>query len=99
MIAGDLGLDEARLGESVRLLLSEKKLEKITEDLALHRESLEPLMAKVVAFLEGGGKMTMQDFKEVSGLSRKYTIPLMEYFDRNGLTIRVGDHRVLRKGR
>ena len=41
--------------------------------------------------------MTMQDFKEISGLSRKYSVPLMEYFDRSGLTIRVGDHRVLRK--
>ena len=33
----------------------------------------------------------------LSGLTRKYTIPIMEYFDRTGLTVRVGDHRVLRK--
>jgi selenocysteine-specific elongation factor len=40
----------------------------------------------------------MPDFKEISGLSRKYSIPIMEYFDRSGLTIRVEDYRVLRKG-
>lgn len=97
VICEELRLDPSALLESVRLLQSEKKLEKITEDLALHNESLIPLRAKVVDYLTSTGKLTMQDFKEISGLSRKYTIPLMEYFDRTGLTIRVGDHRVLRK--
>jgi len=43
------------------------------------------------------GKATPASFKELTGLSRKYIIPLMEYFDMNKLTVRVGDHRVLRK--
>lgn len=97
VIGADLGIDPALLRESVALLQAEKKLEKITEDLSIHRESLSPLRKKLVDFLGSKGQVTMQDFKEISDLSRKYTIPIMEYFDRTGLTIRVGDHRVLRK--
>ncbi len=97
VIGADLGIDPALLRESVALLQAEEKLEKITEDLSIHRESLSPLRKKLVDFLGSRGRVTMQDFKEISDLSRKYTIPIMEYFDRTGLTIRVGDHRVLRK--
>ena len=43
------------------------------------------------------GKATPASFKELTGLSRKYIIPLMEYFDMNKLTVRVGDHRILRE--
>jgi selenocysteine-specific elongation factor len=39
------------------------------------------------------------EFKELSGLSRKYTIPLLEHFDGTKVTLRVGDKRVLRKGK
>jgi len=41
--------------------------------------------------------MGMQEFKDISGVSRKYSVPLLEHFDRTGLTLRVGDQRVLRK--
>jgi selenocysteine-specific elongation factor len=41
--------------------------------------------------------MGMPEFKEISGVSRKYSVPILEYFDRSGLTIRVGDQRVLRR--
>ncbi len=37
--------------------------------------------------------MTAASFRDLIGSSRKYTIPLLEYFDRDGLTIRIGDIR------
>jgi selenocysteine-specific elongation factor len=39
------------------------------------------------------------EFKEMTGLSRKYIIPLLEHFDATKVTLRVGDKRVLRKGK
>ena len=81
----------------VGLLHGEGTLAKVSEELYLHRDRIGPLQEKLVAYLEANGKIDMQGFKEVSGLSRKYTIPIMEYFDRNGVTIRVEDHRVLRR--
>lgn len=97
VIGESLDLDLRILRESISILIAGKQLVKITEEMAMHSTSLDPLKEKIIAFLGDSGKMTMQDFKEISGLSRKYSVPLLEYFDRSGLTIRVGDHRVLRK--
>ncbi len=96
-VARELLLDPKTLKEAIGLLLAAKKLVKINEEILMHEQNLAPLRAKVSEFLKGGAKMGMPEFKEISGVSRKYSVPLLEYFDRSGLTIRVGDQRVLRK--
>jgi selenocysteine-specific elongation factor len=96
-VAQELRLDPRAVREAVGLLLAERRLAKITEEILIHEEHLAPLRARVVEFLKGGAKMGMQEFKDISGVSRKYSVPLLEHFDRTGLTIRVGDQRVLRK--
>jgi selenocysteine-specific elongation factor len=58
---------------------------------------LSGLQEKLVAYLQETGEITPPQFRELTGLSRKYMIPLLEYFDQEKLTIRVGDKRVLRK--
>ena len=57
------------------------------------------LKDKLVAHLERHGEITVPGFKELTGLSRKYVIPLLEYFDLSKVTLRVGEKRVLRKGK
>ena len=96
-VAQELRLDTKALRDATGLLLAGKKLVKITEEILMHEENLALLRGKVSDFLKGGAKMGMADFKEISGVSRKYSVPLLEYFDRSGLTIRVGDQRVLRR--
>ena len=44
------------------------------------------------------GEITTPQFKEMTAVSRKYVIPLAEYFDSKNVTLRVGDVRKLRKG-
>jgi selenocysteine-specific elongation factor len=48
-------------------------------------------------FLEREGKATPANFRDMTGLTRKYIIPLMEYFDMTKLTVRTGEHRILRE--
>ena len=96
-VAQELRLDAKAVREAVGLLLAAKRLVKITEEILVHEQNLAPLRAKVGEFLKGGAKMGMPEFKEISGVSRKYSVPILEYFDRSGLTIRVGDQRVLRR--
>ncbi|MBV8244363.1 MAG: SelB C-terminal domain-containing protein, partial [Candidatus Eremiobacteraeota bacterium] len=43
--------------------------------------------------------MTMAQFRDLLGTSRKYAVPLLEWFDARGVTVRSGDHRALRKPR
>jgi len=81
----------------LNILSKEGKLVKV-KDLFFSRESIEGLTAKVREFFNKKSEMTPIDFKEMTGLSRKFAIPLLEYLDSQKVTIRVGDVRKLRKG-
>ncbi|OGP90642.1 MAG: selenocysteine-specific translation elongation factor [Deltaproteobacteria bacterium RBG_19FT_COMBO_43_11] len=81
----------------IKLMLKDGDLVKINEELCFARGALEKLRGDYKAQLMKDGKATPASFKDLTGLSRKYIIPLMEYFDMNKLTVRVGDHRILRE--
>lgn len=90
--------DQRGLAESViNVMLKDGSLIKINEDLYFHREVLARLRENYKARLVRDGKATPASMKELTGLSRKFIIPLMEYFDITKLTIRAGDHRILRE--
>ena len=60
-------------------------------------DSIHTQNPEILARLTAAGEITPNEFREITGLSRKFMIPLLEYFDSTKLTIRVGDKRVLRK--
>ncbi len=95
--AQELRLDARAVREAAGLLVAAKRLVKVTEEILVHAEPLGALRERLVEQLKGGAKLGMPEFKEISGVSRKYSVPLLEHFDRTGLTIRVGDQRVLRR--
>jgi selenocysteine-specific elongation factor len=64
---------------------------------ALYRGSqIERAQQLVEAFIDAHGRMSMAEFRDTIGTSRKYAVPLLEWFDAHGITIRIGDHRTLR---
>lgn len=60
-------------------------------------DALGTIKAKITGFFADNQEMSAPDFKGLTGLSRKYLIPILEYFDKEKLTVRVGDVRHLRK--
>jgi len=74
-------------------LLREKILVKISDDLVFHREALEQLRRSLAAYKTKFTKIDVAQFKDMTGVSRKYAIPLLEYLDRERVTRRVGDAR------
>jgi selenocysteine-specific elongation factor len=96
-VLNNLKDQKAKVHSIISLMLKEGDLIKINEDLCFARDHLNKLQNEYTQMLIKDGKATPASFKELTGLSRKYIIPLMEYFDMNKLTVRVGDHRVLRK--
>jgi selenocysteine-specific elongation factor len=70
---------------------------KVSEDLWFGGQPMLALRRRVLAHLQEHGEIDAQAFKELTGLSRKFAIPLLEWFDKERLTLRVGDKRVLRK--
>lgn len=82
----------------INLLLQDKQLLKISESLYFDADQIDRLAQQVTKFIREHGEIDAPRFKELTGLTRKFSIPLMEYFDRIKLTLRIGDKRVLRKG-
>jgi len=80
----------------IRLLEREGSVVRITTDMYFLASSIEQLRGTLVQFLSEKGEMNAAAFRDLIGSSRKYTIPLLEYFDRIGLTIRIGDIRKLK---
>jgi selenocysteine-specific elongation factor len=79
-------------------LRNEGRVARVADDLFFHAEALADLRERVAAFLREKGEMTTPDFKTLTGVSRKYLIPLIEHLDAENLTIRVGEVRKLRSG-
>jgi selenocysteine-specific elongation factor len=92
-VLSGLKIDRTRAQKIMTLLLRDKVLVKLTEDLVFHRESLDKLRALVAAQKTKAAKIDITLFKDLTGVSRKYAIPLLEYLDRERITRRVGDQR------
>jgi selenocysteine-specific elongation factor len=94
VLAG-LKVDKTRAQKIVTLLLRDKVLVKISEDLVFHRDALEDLRKRMQAQKAAAPKIDVAKFKDLAGVTRKYAIPLLEYLDRERVTRRVGDERVI----
>jgi selenocysteine-specific elongation factor len=94
VLAG-LKVDKVRAQKIVTLLLRDKVLIKISEELVFHQSVLVELRSKIAALKTSTPKIDVGRFKDLTGVSRKYAIPLLEYLDRERVTRRVGDERVI----
>ncbi len=94
--AAEAGVDAAVAERMGRLLIRQKSLVKL-DDLLFHADALASLKAGVRALKSGTApaRVDVAAFKERYGISRKYAIPLLEYLDRERITRRVGDSRVV----
>jgi selenocysteine-specific elongation factor len=94
VLAG-LKVDKIRAQKIVTLLLRDKVLIKISDELVFHQSALMDLRRKIAALKTSTPKIDVARFKDMTGVSRKYAIPLLEYLDRERVTRRVGDERVI----
>jgi selenocysteine-specific elongation factor len=90
------GLDEDALEEAIKLLVDGGEVIRIARDLVYDAQALASLRERLVSHLQAMGTIDTPTFKDLVGASRKWTIPLFEHFDRERLTVRVGDLRKLR---
>jgi selenocysteine-specific elongation factor len=96
-LARQLAVEIEPARQVLQLLVAEGVMVKVKEDLYYHKERLEALKARVAEFLTANEELSTPQFKDMTGASRKYVIPLLEYFDTINFTIRIGDIRKLRK--
>jgi selenocysteine-specific elongation factor len=94
-LAEQSGKDVRLLERVSRVLVTEKLLDRVGEGLLVHREHLDALKQDVRRRFPPGSKLEVGAFKEMTGLSRKHVIPLLEYLDRERVTRRAGGERVV----
>ena len=94
VLAG-LKVDKVRAQKIVTLLLRDKVLVKLSDTLVFHHTALADLRKRMAAQKANSPTIDVAKFKDLTGVSRKYAIPLLEYLDRERVTKRVGDARVI----
>jgi selenocysteine-specific elongation factor len=81
-----------------QVLVADRTLLRVKESLFFHADALRSIQEQLVTLLHAKKEIGPADFKDLFGVSRKFAIPLMEYFDAQRVTVRVGERRVLREG-
>ena len=94
-IVDELNLDRTVGRKLVRLLTQGGILVNVGSELVVYRDSLASLIRDVRGLKAHNPRLGVGEFKELTGVSRKYAIPLLEYLDRQRVTRRIGDDRTI----
>ena len=92
-IAASLDADAHRVAALVRLLGDEGTLVRLDENLVMHREAVEKARQVALGLFAASGGFSTVEFRDALGVSRKYAVPLLDYFDTVRLTVRSGSRR------
>ncbi len=98
-VVESLKADPGQAKDVLNHMIEQGLIVRTKEDLFFHAEAIADLKQRLVKFLEDNGEINPAQFKEMTGASRKFLIPLFEYFDAKNVTLRVGDVRKLRRAR
>jgi len=91
-----IGVGRGKLTEVIRVMEREKTIVRVATDLYYLRESVDKVKGALYKYLAEHNEITAAIFRDILSSSRKYTIALLEYFDREGITVRIGDARRLK---
>ena len=94
-VLGKLPVERQRAERILRILLQEKRLVRVSEDLVFHADAIRKLRQTLARYKTTSDRINIGTFKGLARISRKYAIPLLEYLDREHVTRRAGDERIL----
>jgi selenocysteine-specific elongation factor len=92
-VLAKLPVEPQRARKILLILIKGKTLIKVTEELVFHYSAIEQLRRTLAGYKAGSDRISVPAFKELTGITRKYAIPLLEYLDRERVTRRIGDER------
>jgi len=95
-VLGQLTIESRRAEKILQILLRERVVIRVSPELIFHAAALDKLPELLKGYKKAKGeRIGVPAFKEITGVTRKYAIPLLEYLDRQRMTRRVGDERVI----
>jgi selenocysteine-specific elongation factor len=95
-VLSGLAVEARRAEKLLHILLREKNLMRVSPELIFHHAALAHLKQQLLTYKKSkGDRISVPGFKDLTGITRKYAIPLLEYLDRERVTRRMGDERVI----
>jgi selenocysteine-specific elongation factor len=95
-LEAESGVPRARMGDVLRVMERERTIVRVSPELYFERKALDDMRSLLLQRLSPGSEVTPATFRDLFGTSRKYAIPLLEWLDREGVTLRSGDVRRMR---
>ncbi|MCY3020421.1 MAG: SelB C-terminal domain-containing protein [Planctomycetota bacterium] len=95
-VEAQLKINPKTLREIMKYLLDTGSLVEAAPEIVFHQRSYENAKAEVRKLFAGKPELTTSEIRQHLGMNRKYVVPLVELFDRKGLTVRIGDKRKLK---
>lgn len=92
-LAQELSISEKDISDILKLLTKDGILVRINDALYITREQYERLIGLLKNYYSSKNEMTVAEFRDILGTTRKYALPFLEYLDSNKITLRVGDTR------
>ena len=93
-LAENLGKENKEIYQLIKRLIQDEKIIRLDGDLFIHATLMEELKGKIDVHFSEKDELSVSDLKKMTGVSRKYAIPLLLYFDDNNITRREGNVRV-----
>jgi selenocysteine-specific elongation factor len=94
-LGSSLSITPKEIDEILRILAARGKLVRINDSLYLSAKSYDSMIDSLKRFYRGKAEMSVGEFRDLLGTTRKYALPYLEYLDSNKITLRVGDVRKL----
>jgi selenocysteine-specific elongation factor len=94
-VIAELDMDRQRARQILQLMLKDGSLVRINEEMTVDGNALRKLIENLRSLRAGGARFGVKEFKELTGLSRKFAVPLLEYLDGQRVTRRLGDERIV----
>jgi len=98
-IEKEIGMGRGKLTEVIRVMEREGSIVRIATELYFLSESVDRVKVVLYKYFSEHKELSAATFRDLLGSSRKFTIALLEHFDREGITIRIGDTRKLKSPR
>jgi len=86
-----------QVARAIRILIEQQRLVRVDQDLYFHADAIADARARLIRYIQETGQLESVKFKYVLDTTRKYAIPLLDYFDKIGVTRRAGYTRYLNK--
>lgn len=92
-LADELKMTEKRMADVLKLLAAEGKLKRITDAVYITAGRHDEMIALLRQFQAGKPEMTVAEFRDLIGTTRKFALPFLEHLDSARITMRIGDAR------